>query len=198
MAHHLARCGQGKQIMDNHWANSRRGDKLESPSRYRGFGVMVEQPESYCRLGRTDTGGKAVSMTQTMIGIGVVSAILSGALNIILPAPVPITINSIAFDGVSVNQDRTVRPDNDAGVFWAQWSAQVVEADTRAPLPNCEGSGSKNYAAGRKVVTMSLPVWTGAAGCTIESLPPGQYRLQATWYWGDQQTAAVSQPFEVK
>ena len=137
-------------------------------------------------------------MTQTFIGIGIVSAVLSGALNVVLPAPQPITINSLSFDGAIVIQDRTVRADNPAGLFWGLWSAQVVNAETGKVVPQCDGVGSWNYSDGRKAVKMDLARWTGSAACTRAGLDPGIYTLQATWHWGDSQTAAVSPSFEVK
>ena len=137
-------------------------------------------------------------MTQTMIGIGIVSAVLSGALNVVLPAPDPITINSLSFDGANVIQDRTVRADNPAGLFWAQWSAQVVNVETGKVVPQCDWEGSWNYVDGRKAVKMDLARWTGSPACTTAGLDAGSYILQATWHWGDNQTAAVSPSFEVK
>ena len=139
-----------------------------------------------------------MSMTQTAFGVGIVVAALSGVLNVVLPAPPPITINSLAFDGVNVQQDRTVRANSDAGIFWAQWAADVVNAETGTPVPHCQGSGSWNYKSGQRVVTMDLAQWTGNAACLRDALLPGVYRLQATWHWGGEQTSAVSQPFEVK
>ena len=139
-----------------------------------------------------------MSMTQTMIGIGMVTAILSGALNVVLPAPDPITINSLSFDGANVIQDRTVIADNPAGLFWAQWSAQVVNAETEKVVPQCNGEGSWNYVDGRRAVKMDLETWTRSPNCTLAGLDPGSYFLQATWHWGDNQTAAVSPSFEVK
>lgn len=134
-------------------------------------------------------------MGNTLIGTGILAAALSAALSAVLPAPPAIIVHRLSFDGQTVTQDRTVNGEGDA--FYMAWAAGVFHADTQDAVPWCEGNGAFAYALGRKEVTMDLGRWTGRDECTPESLPPGPYVLRATWSWGDQQTSAESNVFEV-
>jgi len=132
--------------------------------------------------------------TQTIIGAGVITAALSTMISLALPPPPAIEVHRLAFDGHTVTQDRTVTGQGSA--FHMAWAASVFDAEGRA-VPHCSGSGAHAYAIGRQEVEMTLPRWTGADGCTPESLTPGAYTLRATWSWGDNQASAESAPFEV-
>ena len=141
--------------------------------------------------------GGAMSMTQTLIGVAVLGPVLAAAVNLAIPTPPPITIHSLSFDGKVVHQDRTVTTDTGDGVFWAQWNASVVSVKTGQPVEACTGSGSWNYKVGRKDVKMDLAKWTGNAACNLAALGRGQFYLQATWHWGDDQEQASSPIFWV-
>lgn len=136
-----------------------------------------------------------MSLVQTGIGIAGAVLALNFAVSAILPEPVRIQVQALAYDNGVITQERTVRTENQA--FYAQWAATVENADTGESVRWCEGSGANAYAAGHKVVTFTLPDWTGRKECTPESLPPGRYVLSATWHWGVRDAAMKSEPFEV-
>ena len=136
-----------------------------------------------------------MSVSQTAIGIGVLTAVGTLFLQSVLPGPVPLTVNSLTYTAGLVYQDRTVITDGTA--FYAQWSASVVDVDTGEVVPWCSGSGSFPYQPGHKIKEFPLADWVGNATCTPESLNPGTYVLQAAWQWGADQTSKTSDPFEV-
>lgn len=167
--------------------------KLESLGGYRRASGVDQQTGDYCS-DQDNRGGDAMSLTQTLIGGGVFVAVGSALLQMVLPAPAPITVHSLAFENGFVIQDRTVATSDP---FYASWAAQVVDNETGEKLPWCFGSGSFAYKPGRRGVSLELSEWVGNPACTVESLPPGTYRLTAAWHWGESQAGAESKPFEV-
>ena len=192
----LANQRQVRQIMVDYRADLRSRFQLESPSRDRGNRDMVEQSQGDSR-NRGLLRGRSMSMTQTIIGVAVIGPALAVALNFVIPNVPPINVHSLSFDGAEVHQDRTVTTDTGTGVFWAQWNASVVSVKTGQPVEACTGSGSWNYKVGRKDVKMDLAKWTGNAACNLAALGRGQFFLQATWHWGDDQEQASSPIFWV-
>lgn len=132
----------------------------------------------------------------TIVGVLVFTVLGSVGARVILPAPAPIQVHYIEMTEGKVHQSRTIT--TDAPAFYAQWAATVADAETGESLIWCEGSGANAYPPGSKIVAFALEDWTGADQCTLESLPPGRYVLRASWSWGDEGTAKVSEPFEVK
>jgi len=135
-------------------------------------------------------------MTQAITGFAAMVAVGHIAIQAVLPAPVPITIHSIAYRDGTVLQDRTV--ETDGASFFAGWAATVINSTTGESVRWCEGSGAFPYKSGRITVEFTLPQWTGRAECTPESLPPGEYFLRGVWSWGDEQTSRDSAVFEVR
>ena len=133
-----------------------------------------------------------MSATQTVIGGGILVAVASTLIQLVAPDHAPIVLNSISYESGYVMQDRTVTTSEP---FWASWAAQVINADTGEKVDGCFGEGSFAYAAGNKVVRLSLQEWVGSDDC---SLSIGSYYLAAAWYWGDSQLGAKSDVFEVK
>ena len=138
-----------------------------------------------------------MSATHTIAGAGLVGMLLSAAIGVIVPKPVPLVVHSLTInsDGM-VTQDRTINTRADA--FFASWSAAVFDVDTGAALEICEGNGAFPYAAGRRSVEMSLERWTGNPKCHYDALPPGRYQLRAVWHWGSSQVSAASSIFVVE
>ena len=172
---------------------SHRGSRiqLEGVGSYLGTSGVVQPPRDY-RCNPDDYGVKAMSMTQTVIGGGVLFAVGSAILQVVLPAPAPITVHSLAFEYGFVIQDRTVTTSEP---FWASWAAQVINADTGQKVDGCFGEGAFAYEPGNKVARLSLQEWVGSDDCSLSS---GSYYLAAAWYWGDSQLGAKSDVFEVK
>ena len=129
-----------------------------------------------------------MSMTQTVLGGGIVLAVGTALIQAVAPAPAPITVHGLAFDSGFVLQDRTVHSDRP---FYANWAAEVIDATTGETI--CEGNGAAVYSPGRSEVRLPLAKWVGEP-CM---LPPGSYRISASWYWGVDQVGAESAPFEV-
>ena len=112
----------------------------------------------------------------------------------VFPEPA-IEVHRLHVEAGMVHQDRTVN--SDGPVFWAEWSAEIVDAATGKPVPVCIGSGGWNYSAGRAVYSMTPARWTGNDACTLEGLSPGTYFPRAVWHWGDEQVSFEGEPFEV-
>ena len=129
-----------------------------------------------------------MSMTQTVLGGGILLAVGTALIQAVAPAPAPITVHGLAFDSGFVLQDRTVHSDRP---FYANWAAEVIDATTGETA--CEGAGAAVYSPGQSEVRLPLAKWVGDA-C---ELPLGSYRLSASWYWGGDQIGAESAPFEV-
>ena len=137
-------------------------------------------------------------MTNMAIGTAGLAALLHVAVTAVLPAQPPITVHRLALDGEYVVQDRTVTAKG-APVFWMQWTAAVVDPVTRLPVAGCKGSGAFNYPTGHLTARMPLADWTGAPGCTVDTLPRGvPLQLSATYQWGGEQVSAASAPFTVE
>lgn len=136
-----------------------------------------------------------MSVSQTVVGIGVLTAVGTMFLQAVLPAPMPLTVNSLTYEAGIVSQDRTVVTDGTA--FYAQWAAAVIDMSTGDIVPWCSGSGSFPYQPGHKVKQFPLAEWVGNANCTADSLNAGTYFLRASWQWGATQTSRDSEPFEV-
>ena len=137
-----------------------------------------------------------MSISDLGIGMAAVAAVVSTALQLVLPQPAPLVINNLTYADGIVTQDRTLNTDQPA--FYAQWTATVENAETGESLRWCEGSGANGYPPGQKAVTFTLADWTGRATCTPDSLPPGLYALRASWRWGAESTSFKSAVFEVK
>jgi hypothetical protein len=136
-----------------------------------------------------------------MTQIARATAILVGAMqlgvSVVLPVPPAIEVHRLELNAGIVTQDRTVRADS--AVFWMHWTAAVIDPVTRLPVAGCRGSGGFNYPTGHKVAVLTLPEWTGAPGCTMDSLPSGTpLQLSATYVWGDNQVSARSDVFTVE
>ena len=133
----------------------------------------------------------ATQMLRAVLLVGGVSvAGLNGVIKAVLPEIPPIVAHSLEYKDGVILQDRTVTVEGD-GVFWAQWEAQIVYAETGDAVPGCTGSGSWNYKAGTKTYEIPLAEWVGAASCTPEALPAGCYKPVAAWAWGPDQTSAI-------
>lgn len=176
-------------------ANSRGNFQLEGTGGGGGVDRLVQQAGN-----RGGTNGyirrRRMSGVNTLIGVLAVAAIGSFGARVILPAPSPIQVHSIAMVEGRVMQSRTITVDGPA--FYAQWAATVADAETGESLIWCEGSGANAYPPGSKEVAFTLEDWTGSERCTLDSLPPGVYVLRASWQWGEKTTSKVSEPFEVK
>jgi hypothetical protein len=115
-----------------------------------------------------------------------------GGLNLLVesvltPIP-PIIVHGLEYRDGIIMQDRTVTVDG-GSVFWAQWTAKIVDTSTGGAVQNCSGSGSWPYEAGRNEYSIPLPEWVGDDRCTPEALPVGCYRPIAAWAWGTDQTS---------
>jgi hypothetical protein len=131
-----------------------------------------------------------MSITNLSVGIGAVSGFLVLVVGAIAPKPAPIQVHSLEFDGGIVHQERTVITDGET--FFAWWRAEVVDAATGDPVPQCSGGGDWPYVAGYRVVDVPLGEWVGRPeDCTLDDLPD-QFYLRASWFWGDDQTNARS------
>lgn len=128
----------------------------------------------------------ATKIYATTFGI---TTALAFAIPPLFPDP-PIVVHSLVYDGGRVTQDRTVTSEGDT--FYANWAAIVVDA---AGIPKCSGDGNWAYSVGRRGAEMSLSEWTGDKDCGSKLIPGQQYRLKASWFWGDDQTSATSAPF---
>lgn len=182
---------RGSSVAD-YQADRRSCFKLESNHCGYCFDRVGKQPRNHGRDSDV-SGGKVMSVTQTMFGGGILVVVGSAILQSILPGPSPIVVHSLSYENGFVTQDRTVSADD--GVFFAQWRAEVVDVADDYPVANCSGSGSWNYPSGRSAPEMSLPVWTGNPLCD-ESQLPDQFYLRATWVWGDDQTSGESIIYE--
>lgn len=144
------------------------------------------------------TRDRAVTMiTQSVLGVGIVAAVVAITLKTALSpfAPIPLDVHSLVYEAGTVFQDRTITTDGTA--FYAQWAAAVIDVATGDPVPWCSGSGSFPYQPGHKVKEFPLATWVGNENCTPENLNPGTYFLRASWQWGTEQTSKDSEPFEV-
>lgn len=130
-----------------------------------------------------------MSFTHTSIGIAAIVAVGTALIQTIAPETKHITVHEITYDAGMVTQSRTVRTD-DGGPFFAEWRAEVIDAETGEPVDACSGSGSWNYNAGHADVSMTLSRWTGTE-CTKHDLP-ASFSLRATWRWGSDQTSGQS------
>lgn len=130
-------------------------------------------------------------VTQTIIGAGLLSALIAPVVSIFIPDIPPIVVHDLAVDGGMVTQSRTVTVDGDK--FFAKWEAQIENAETGDIV--CKGSGSWNYEVGTMDAKMDLQTWVGQEGCVYDSLPNGRYVPVATWYWGSDQTSHKGQEF---
>lgn len=137
-----------------------------------------------------------MSMTQTIIGIGVLAVVASAALQSVLPGAPPFTVHSLRYEAGTVYQDRAIVTDGVA--LYAEWAAAVIEVSTGNPVPWCIGSGAFPYQPGRFEKASPLEDWTGRSLCTGDSLLPGQYILRGTWQWGSGQTSHDSAIFTVE
>ena len=132
-----------------------------------------------------------MSGTQTVIGMAMLTSIMTVTLQAILPAPAPIVVHDLFFDGSQMVQDRTVSTSGDA--FYAEWKAQIIDAETGKVA--CGGSGSWNYQPGRLRIEMPVERWAGDISCSW--LPAGSYYPLATWNWGDDQTSKRGPDFVI-
>lgn len=141
-----------------------------------------------------------MSFSHTIVGVVALSALGSLATSLILPPPPLIVINSLRYEKGMITQDRTIN--TEAEVAFMEWRAEIVDAKTGEPVPECQGQGTWNYTAGRKAVPMTLARWTGNDNCSEKVLTsPEGYFPRATYTWGSNQVVgrdAVFYPDEVK
>jgi hypothetical protein len=135
-----------------------------------------------------------MSATQLMLGAAPLIFLGTLALDVMTPAPPPIVVHDLHYDGGLIYQDRTVFGDGDPGGFYAQWTARLIDASTGDTVPGCAGEGAWTYQPGRIVKPIPLAEWVGSDECAP---PPGQYVPIASWYWGYDQTSHQGQPFTI-
>ena len=137
-----------------------------------------------------------MSMSQIGIGVGIITSALLVAFNAVLPATPAIQVHSLTISGGVVHQERTITADGE--VFYADWRAAVIDAETGEPVPTCDGGGSWPYKVGHMVADIPLDEWVGREGeCMIDDLPPRFY-LRAIWLWGAEQTTATSEVYSLE
>lgn len=147
-----------------------------------------------------------VTSTAVILAGLLVSVPVGNSLDAI--APTPIDVHDLHLERTCswagqewegcIAQDRTVTPSGGAATHSALWAAQIVDLATGDVVPWCEGAGGADYRSGRATVLIPLPLWVGAASCTLESLPPGQYLPRATWRWGVESETHAGSPFTVE
>lgn len=148
--------------------------------------------------------GQPAPVTSAIVGL-VAALGISAATDAV--APKPIDVHDLHMEPTCqwagrewagcIAQDRTVTPAGNAEAHSALWFAEIIQAETGNPVPWCIGSGGADYRAGRNTVVIPLPLWTGAADCTLASLPPGTYQPRAVWRWGTEEETHTGHSFEV-
>jgi hypothetical protein len=93
-----------------------------------------------------------MSMSNTVLGSGIILAAMQSAWVMLQPAPPPIMVHALTYDAGYIVQDRTVSAETK---FTAIWAAEIVDAKTGATVAGCEGGGSWDYAPGRKAIKMT-------------------------------------------
>ena len=137
-----------------------------------------------------------MSFAQTSIGVTFLGGVLLAASNAVIPPAPRIQVHSLTYEAGVVHQERTVRVGPPATVFWAQWQAEVIDAETEAPVRGCVGNGSWNYAEGYRVFDIPLGEWVGQPITCTPDILPARFYLRASWYWGEDQTSKESAVYE--
>ena len=133
-----------------------------------------------------------MSATQTVIGGTVLVGLLTLAVDMVTPAPPAIVVHDLHYEDGIMFQDRTVSAEGGEPVFYAFWTAKILDAETNVAV--CSGEGAFPYAVGRRNVQIELSEWVGEP-C---DLPPGTYRPVAAWSWGYDQTSHAGHVFTIE
>lgn len=138
--------------------------------------------------------GDAAMSLHSAIGIAILTSMLSlflGALGVATRQEPGITVHSLEYFNGIVRQERTVIAGGKT--FFAKWDARVETGNGLEIV--CIGSGSHDYVEGYKTISMGVKDWTGDSECDLSD---GDYRLIATWHWGNSHTTHKSAIFTVK
>jgi hypothetical protein len=130
-----------------------------------------------------------MSMTQTLIGGGVIAALAQVIWVSLAPAPPPIVVHDLRYDAGFIVQDRTV----EGPAVVAQWRADILNLDGSA-VKNCHGEGFWRYAGGRAQPRFTVQEWVGNPLC---DLPPGRYIPRAIYSNGSFELVKRGEIFEV-
>jgi len=189
--------------MGYNWPDIRSGDELArmvDHSCYR----WVDQPAGHCSddaeaNGHSKGGASKMTVVNTVAGSAIIIGALTLGIKAIAPPSQPIVIHSLQCDSGNVIQERTVYPPKSGeAAFFAHWTAVVVNAETKKPVPGCEGSDDYPYPSGYLRAEMTLQRWVKSDDCDPAKLEPGKYYLLGAWSWGHESTSATSPVFEVK
>ena len=132
-----------------------------------------------------------MSIGNTLIGGGLLAAMLQAAWVAVSPFPPPIVIHSLTYQDGMVIQDRTVKA---ATKFAAVWTAEIVDATTGAVVAGCSGGGAWDYVPGRKAVEMTVQEWVGSPTCDV---PAGKFYPRSTYKAGEFYISERGEIFEV-
>ncbi len=137
-------------------------------------------------------------MSMLQLGIGMTTLSMVGALvvNAVLPDAPPITVQSLSYADGMITTERTIEADGT--IFYLRRTPEIIDVKSGDVVPNCAGSEGRNVTVGHLVASAPLAVWVANPLCTPETLPPGTYRPQIVYRWGDKQLPFVGTPFTIE
>jgi len=117
------------------------------------------------------------------------------AMNLVLPTPSPVVVHALRYSDGVITQERTVYTKEE--VFFMSWSSEIVDVEAGLPLPDCQGTGARNYRRGHIFARLTLADWVGNTDCSPDDFEAGKwYYPRIVFAWGDDQLAFSGERFQ--